>query len=329
MLKSLKDIAANRMPSVADLLKQTASAPRAASPSRPVRIPGSSRRLTNPAAANRARIRKERAEREQGAPLPEQSASGAARLIPMRRQSRRPRASPTASPASASRRNRRPPIRMPHRSRRAPGSCGFRRPRSAAAPSKKKGDDAAPPPPESPAQEKMENAITEQKDLLAEFAKVSDQLNDILASLEASTFVKRFKAASQQQMTIASNINQKTLDAFGIERQPVAAAVPIAKQRQGPKRNRARDPERPGRLFPAEAGHALQKHPRRDEEDRDRSRARAATATRCPSISAASRSWDPNSGPIPWIAGRRNSWRRAIANAPRPAAATACRRKSS
>ena len=76
----------------------------------------------------------------------------------------------------------------------------------------------------------MENAITEQKDLLAEFAKVSDQLNEILASLEASTFVKRFKAASHQQMSIASNINQKTLEAFGIEHQPVAAAEPIAKR---------------------------------------------------------------------------------------------------
>ncbi len=66
--------------------------------------------------------------------------------------------------------------------------------------------------------------------MLAEFAKVSDQLSEILASLEASTFVKRFKAASRQQMSIASNINQKTLDAFGIEREPVKAAEPIAKK---------------------------------------------------------------------------------------------------
>jgi hypothetical protein len=98
----------------------------------------------------------------------------------------------------------------------------------AAAPGQPKGDDAAPPP-ESPAQEKLENAVVEQKDLLAEFAKVSDQLSEILASLEASSFVKRFKAASRQQMAIASNINQKTLDAFGIERAEVKAAEPIAK----------------------------------------------------------------------------------------------------
>lgn len=75
----------------------------------------------------------------------------------------------------------------------------------------------------------MDDAIHEQKDLLAEFAKVSDQLGDILGSLEASTFVKRLKAASRQQMSLAKNISQKTLDAFGIERNPVKAAEAIAK----------------------------------------------------------------------------------------------------
>ena len=98
----------------------------------------------------------------------------------------------------------------------------------AALPDKKKPEEAAPAPPQSAAQQKMEAAVTAQKDLLAEFAKVSDQLGDILASLEASTFVKRFKAASRQQMALASAISQKTLDSFGIEKAP-AAVQPIAK----------------------------------------------------------------------------------------------------
>jgi hypothetical protein len=90
--------------------------------------------------------------------------------------------------------------------------------------------DDAPQPPDMPswAQDKLDNAINEQKDLLAEFAKVSDQLSEILASLEASTFVKRFKAASRKQINIASTINKKTLDAFGIEGTPAPAAKPIA-----------------------------------------------------------------------------------------------------
>jgi hypothetical protein len=54
-------------------------------------------------------------------------------------------------------------------------------------------------------------------------------LAEILGSLEASTFVKRFKAASHQQMTLADNISQKTLDSFGITRAGGAAAGPLAK----------------------------------------------------------------------------------------------------
>ena len=85
------------------------------------------------------------------------------------------------------------------------------------------------PPPQSPAQQTMQTAVQQQDELLAEFAKVSDQLSDILASLEASTFVKRFKAASRAQLKVATTIDQKTLDAFGIENAPVKEAAPIAK----------------------------------------------------------------------------------------------------
>ncbi len=71
---------------------------------------------------------------------------------------------------------------------------------------------------ESPAQAKLSEALEKQKDLLAEFAKVADQLQEILSSLEASTFVKRFKAASRKQFEIADTLNE-TLDAgFGLPR---------------------------------------------------------------------------------------------------------------
>jgi hypothetical protein len=96
-----------------------------------------------------------------------------------------------------------------------------------AAPDKNnKPDDQQPP--QSPAQQTMGNAVETQDQLLAEFAKVSDQLSQIMASLEASTFVKRFKAASRAQMKLAGNIDQKTLDAFGIQDVPVQEASYIA-----------------------------------------------------------------------------------------------------
>ena len=155
MLKALKDIAGNRMPTVADLLKQTASAA---------------------------------AGKPGGASPPEAKP-----------------AAQTAKPGG--------------------GKLGLPGTTLGAAPNQKP-DEAKPP--ESQAQHKLDTAIQEQKDLLAEFAKVSDRLGEILASLEASTFVKRFKAASRQQMNLATSINEKTLDAFGIEKKPVKAAEPIA-----------------------------------------------------------------------------------------------------
>ncbi len=226
MLKSLKDIAANRMPSVSDLLKQTASAaagkpssgnPNAAPPQQSEAKPG------QPSEAKDAKSAPSVA---QGAPLPSAPATPPATD---------PNAAPKpAAPSIADREAGfgKPPEAKPADPNAPPkppgaGKLGLPQTTLATAPAKK--DDDAPKPPESPAQEKLDSAITEQKDLLAEFAKVSDQLGEILASLEASTFVKRFKAASRQQMAIASDINQKTLDAFGIEREPVKAAEPIAK----------------------------------------------------------------------------------------------------
>ena len=223
MLKTLKDIAANRMPSVSDLLKQSASAPggklansspAATPPSDPKADPGQASKAPESAPTV-----------AQGAPLP--SAPQSARETD-------PDAPPKPSAPTIADREAgfgKPPIPTDaNRGDASPGGGKLGLPTTtlAAAPNQKK--NANPEPAESPAQERLESAIEEQKDLLAEFAKVSDQLSEILSSLEASTFVKRFKAASRQQMSIASNINQKTLDAFGIEREPVKAAAPIAKQ---------------------------------------------------------------------------------------------------
>lgn len=200
MLKALKDIAANRMPSVADLLKQTASAPTGktaesigatAPPATLPTAPALDAKATPPPAAPS---------------LTDQEKS----------------LSQTAEPKPA---DPNAPAQPPSASR-----LGLPQTTLAAAPTGK--NDEPPKPPDSAAQGKFDHALTEQKDLLAEFAKVSDQLSDILASLEASTFVKRFKAASKQQMLLASNINQKTLDAFGIEQKPVAAAELIVQRAQ-------------------------------------------------------------------------------------------------
>ena len=73
-------------------------------------------------------------------------------------------------------------------------------------------DDA---PETSPTQDKMDEAIVEQEDLLAEFAKVAEELQKILDNLEGSTFVKRLKAASRRQLKIANELNSSLSDNFG------------------------------------------------------------------------------------------------------------------
>jgi hypothetical protein len=64
--------------------------------------------------------------------------------------------------------------------------------------------------------DKVEEAVEEQRDLLAEFEKIADELNRVLANLEGSTLLKRLKAASRQQYVIGGRINDQLNDTFGL-----------------------------------------------------------------------------------------------------------------
>ena len=82
------------------------------------------------------------------------------------------------------------------------------------------------------AQETLDDANKEQEELIKEFAKVTDKLNDILRDLEGSTFVKRLKAASREQLRIASSVNSQVVDGFGLVEsvQPQASKTASDKQ---------------------------------------------------------------------------------------------------
>ena len=71
--------------------------------------------------------------------------------------------------------------------------------------------------PETPAEEKVEEAVKEQTDLLAEFEKVREDLQKIMDDLENSTFVKRFKSASREQIDVATALNRTLFDGFGVK----------------------------------------------------------------------------------------------------------------
>ena len=239
MLKSLQDIAANRMPDVAGLLKQSADAkadgklaqagngqagkptdgaPPAgeAKPSEAAATPGEnpdgkpSDAKSGPSAPMIA----------QGAPPP--AAAGPAAPVDPDAKPKDPAPSIKLTESTMNQPEATPPAPG---APKPPGAGKLSLPVNslAAAPGQKPAD---PPPAESSAQQPLEAGVNGQKELLAEFARVSDQLTEILASLEASTFVKRFKAASREQTTLASGISQKTLDAFGIVREAAESSAP-------------------------------------------------------------------------------------------------------
>ena len=220
MLKSLQDIAAQRMPSVADLLKQTSGAP-----AKPMLANVTDGKPTQPSSPS-----------QQQQPNGQQKEGGNSKSAPNVSHGEQPPSAPgeakpidpnaAPKPPAPSIADREPgfgkppeaPKEDPNAKPKPPGAGKLSLPKTTlgAAPGAKKQEDEKPP--ASPAQQKMEQAVVEQKNLLAEFAKVSDQLAEILASLESSTFVKRFKAASKQQMGIAGDVRQKTLDAFGLSK---------------------------------------------------------------------------------------------------------------
>jgi hypothetical protein len=74
---------------------------------------------------------------------------------------------------------------------------------------------------EPAADEAVDAAIEAQEKLLAEFAKVAEELAAVMARLEGSTFVKRLKLASREQGSIGSRIAGLAAEAFGkADRQP-------------------------------------------------------------------------------------------------------------
>ncbi|MCP4783442.1 MAG: hypothetical protein GY903_16800 [Fuerstiella sp.] len=68
-----------------------------------------------------------------------------------------------------------------------------------------------------PPQESVDEAVGEQADLLADFAKVRADLQKIMDDLENSTFVKRLKAASRRQMEVAADLNRTLFKGFGLD----------------------------------------------------------------------------------------------------------------
>ncbi len=191
MLGILKDISSNRMPSVADLLKQAAQAPKTASNSEP---PSNN---APKAGQNRATA----------AASPSDPDPNAQKKPP----TKVPSVNDVESTHGFAKKDDKNAAATPPKS----GSPSLGLPSTTLIGPSKKGDDSC------PADQKVEEAVKEQQDLLAEFEKIADELNKVLANLEGSTLVKRLKAESRLQYKIGGRIGDQVGDAFGL---PASAA---------------------------------------------------------------------------------------------------------
>jgi hypothetical protein len=66
-----------------------------------------------------------------------------------------------------------------------------------------------------PAGDKVDEAVEEQGELLAEFNRVMGELAKLLQDLQGSTFVKRLKAAARNEISLAATLHDRLQTSFG------------------------------------------------------------------------------------------------------------------
>ena len=192
MLQILKDIAAKRMPSVADVLEQASKSRTAAAH----KLDATGPMAGQVRAAGSGKSSSDSPGKEAKTPPVPQVADVESSLQP-----------PGKSAA-------------PHASRKKPSAPSLRLPMTTLI-----GQAAEnPQSPQSPAGEKMQGAVRQQQDLLAEFEKIVNELNNILANLEGSTLVKRLKAASREQYRVAGRVGDLLEGSFGLGERPIRAS---------------------------------------------------------------------------------------------------------
>ncbi len=187
MLQILKDISGNRMPSVADLLKQASQAPQVAANSPSNKAPKAGQARASAAGAP-----------SEGSEEEKKKTSSVPVIVDVESSQGSPKEKPADQTAIENKGS--PSLSLPTTTLLGSG----------------KGNDVC------PAGEKVEEAVIQQQDLLAEFEKISDELNRVLANLEGSTLVKRLKSASRLQYKIAGRIGDHVSNAFGLPEQLTA-----------------------------------------------------------------------------------------------------------
>ncbi|NND98656.1 MAG: hypothetical protein HKN47_15145 [Pirellulaceae bacterium] len=194
MQQVLKDIAANRMPSVSDLLSKASADSKVArgEPSKPKpESPKAGQSRDNKTAA--------------GGDPPEDDKEGKEQprvpTIADRESSLQPLDDAGETPEEQAKKESAPRLTLPNTTIASPGKPP-------------ENPEACDVPEEAP----VDEAIEEQADLLAEFEKLAEEMNTILANLEGSTLLKRLKAASREQDQVAEKISSRIDAVFGASR---------------------------------------------------------------------------------------------------------------
>lgn len=188
MQQVLKDIAANRMPSVADLLKKSARTPTGSDPD------SKKTASTDPAAPQAGKSQDGSEPGESGES--EEKQNNAPKLSDQE-SSQQPEGAKTGKEQGKG---------------PSPGSpSALRLPSTTLMGSQSDAQSNE----QTEAQSPIDQAVEEQEALLAEFEKVAEALNNVMGNLEGSTLVKRLKAASREQLEIAEGTNRELPEAFG------------------------------------------------------------------------------------------------------------------
>jgi hypothetical protein len=243
-LQALKDIAENRMPSVSDLLKDAADAPggkKGGKPGKPGKPgegkpgkPGEGKAgegepsdgKPGKSGENKGESKSDSKVKNSGEQKPGEASDSESdsetKTAGNNRNQQGGKSDPKESPPSKlpgisdveSGFNKKPEPKEKLDEEKQPGGAGkFGLPSTTLIGG---GDDDDEDPASCPAAKQLDKALEAQENLLDEFAKVSDELQRILDNLEGSTFVKRLKAASRRQLTVAKDLNNRLLGAFGV-----------------------------------------------------------------------------------------------------------------
>ncbi|MFM7074148.1 MAG: hypothetical protein ACKO38_20365, partial [Planctomycetota bacterium] len=228
MLQLLKEISDERMPSVAELLKQAADAPQDGSPKTGKPSPSDSAKPTEGASKPGKSGESRDSEKGRQAGKNRAGGSGSSEAGEQKPEDGKGPKLPTISDVESTQLD---PDKDLAKSEKPSEKAATTKP-SLGLPSTmlvggaKPNDNPAGPP---PAAEKLDEALAKQQELLAEFDKISEELNKVLANLEGTTLVKRLKAASRLQNNIASRLGSTITSAFGAKRpaktQPMGASV--------------------------------------------------------------------------------------------------------